>query len=56
MPGSNCAPAHASNSALAAGTVIGFLYVRDAVITSNESATATILAPSEISSPASPCG
>ena len=53
IAGSNWPPAHAASSRRAAGTLIGFLYERAAVITSNESVTLTILAACEISEPAS---
>ena len=56
IAGSNCSPAHAASSRRAAGTLIGFLYERAAVITSKESATLTIRAANEIWSPSRPCG
>ena len=56
IAGSNCSPAHAASSRRAAGTLIGFLYERAAVITSKESATLTIRAANEICSPSRSCG
>jgi len=48
MAGSNCVPAQRVNSFRANFGDMALLYERAAVITSNASATATILAPREI--------
>jgi hypothetical protein len=56
ISGSNCPPAQSASSLLAAHTAMGFLYERAAVIVSYESATVTILPPSEMEPPASPFG
>src|SRR5579884_1104148 len=54
--GSNCEPAHATISARAALVDIAFLYVRAAVIVSNESTRHTIRPAREISYSLRPCG
>jgi hypothetical protein len=54
--GSNWVPAHRASSSRAAGTLAGFLYERDAVITSKASATATMRAPRVIDSSERPFG
>jgi hypothetical protein len=54
--GSKCPPEHLANSALASSKDIGFLYDREAVITSKASATATIRDPSGIWEPEIPFG
>jgi hypothetical protein len=54
--GSNCVPAQSLSSRSAAARLIGLRYDRAAVITSNASATATMRAPRQIRSPASPSG
>jgi hypothetical protein len=56
ISGSNCWPAQRVSSFRAATGLRAFLYERTAVMTSNASATATMRAPSEISSPDRPNG
>jgi hypothetical protein len=56
ITGSNWLPAQRVNSVRAATGLIAFLYERAAVITSKESATDTMRAPSEISSADKPKG
>jgi hypothetical protein len=56
MAGSNWPPAQRVSSWRAAPGLNAFLYDRMAVMTSNASATATMRAPREISSPDSPKG
>jgi hypothetical protein len=56
MTGSNWLPAQRVSSVRAATGLIAFLYERTEVITSKESATETMRAPSEISSPDKPKG
>jgi hypothetical protein len=56
ITGSNWLPAQRVNSVRAATGLIAFLYDRTAVITSKESATETMRAASEISSPDNPKG
>jgi hypothetical protein len=51
MAGSNCEPAQRVNSCRAATGLRAFLYERTAVMTSKASATATMRAPSDMSSP-----
>ena len=56
MAGSNCVPAQRVNSCRAATGLRAFLYERTAVMTSKASATDTMRAPRDISSPESPNG
>jgi len=56
IAGSNWLPAQRVSSVRAATGLIAFLYERTAVITSKASATETMRAPSEMSSPDNPNG